>query len=522
MLDPDDIKAIVDDLHGDIQLPKDFAARRISLAKNNLVSAEKYLENTRDYPEIHDVNTIYNRYERELRRLRKIDIDDVLVYSYNLLLKYPAVRAKYHQRYKYLLVDEMQDVNKANMSFLRLLTNPETKNIMGVADDDQAIYGFRGAQSQYVVNFDKFFPTVKVITLEENYRSTKTVVNAAVSVINHNVNRKRKDVQTANPAGTPVTVYIAKHPNEEAAFVSHQIQRALDKGISLNEIAVLLRSHYISPPLVKELLKAGVPHTVVRRISFFDQKVVKDVLAYLRLAIDPTDEHYLRRIVNTPTRKIGPRTLAKVEAVVHSNQCSLWEGFRLYGEQQGPPAQEFVSTIEKIHEVGNSDLPLYDKALKILELSKLVTDFSPGSSDDEEPPEEAYHTLIDIIEDFSRDEGASLETLLESFVLQTEARQAGDAVKIMTIHSAKGLEFEKVFVMGLEEGVFPHTRNIQEGGLEEERRLAYVAFTRAKKELVLTCSAGRGFGEGKAKTFKLSRFIQEIPSSHLRKHPRIY
>ncbi|MAZ40687.1 ATP-dependent DNA helicase PcrA [bacterium] len=507
ILDKDDslraIKRILKRLDLD---PKQYEPRkilnRISRTKGDGVGFKEFAEGTHDFFG-NIVVTVWEKYEKELRETNALDFDDLLVKTLHLLEQNKEILEKYQERWRYIHVDEYQDTNRVQYEFTKLLAN-KYKNICVVGDNDQSIYSWRGADYSNILNFEKDYPKAKIVLLEENYRSTKTIISAANEVIKKNRERIEKNLFTSRDDGERILVYAAPDEKKEAEFIVGKTKELIDKGTNPKDIAVLYRANFQSRILEEKFLHSGIPYQVLG-VRFFERKEIKNMLAYLRAAINPDDLHSIERIINVPARGIGKVTLAKV--------------FGGQRESLSPRMKEKVDTFfeilksinNKSHVLAPSELLKY-----VARVSGIEGALKKGSEDDLERLENINElvTLATKYDTLPAEEG--LDLFLEDASLMTSDQdQIEDAkgVKLMTVHAAKGLEFDYVFVTGLEEDLFPHTKlGSEEKDEEEERRLFYVAVTRAKEKLFLTYGHKRMlYGQ---ETMNLpSQFIYDIDES---------
>ena len=481
---------------------------------------------------------IYEAYDDHLQRAGAVDFAEMLLRAHELLLNNPSVLAHYRERFKHILVDEFQDTNSIQSAFIRLLAG-DNNSVMVVGDDDQSIYAWRGARVDHILNFTRHFPQAQSYRLEQNYRSTATILEAANAVIAHNDQRLGKELWTAGERGEKIQVYGAYSEYDEAAFVGDEIEKAIEAGTAPDRIAVLYRSNAQSRLIEETLLKRGIAYRVYGGLRFFERLEIKDVLAYARLVNNRHDDVAYERIINTPTRGLGKKTLDHIRSVANYERLSLWDAsLQLLQQKKLTPRAatalaSFVNLIDELDHArldppghdgdaeGPREAPLHQLLENIIERSGLKDHYL------KEPPEksvtrlENIEELINAAENFSKpeeDELAGLSTLA-SFLAQVSL-DAGDqadkdqpAVQLMTLHSAKGLEFPLVFLIGLEQGLFPHQRSMDDPEqLAEERRLCYVGITRAEKKLYLTYATSRRM-HGKTTHARPSQFLREIPEN---------
>ena len=528
--DTDDSKRVIKDILKDLGLEeKTFPPREvqsvISRAKNDCQTPEEFQAQWREINDFRKVNIgkVYSLYNRKLREANALDFDDLLWHTVRLLETVPEVRDYYRRKFRYVLIDEYQDTNALQYRLAALLTGPG-KNICVVGDDDQSIYRFRGADITNILSFEKQFPGARVIRLEQNYRSTQHILDAANTVISHNRSRKGKTLWTNNGAGELVTVKTTFHEGDEANFVLGQIMTHYRRGGSWGDCAILYRTNAQSNALEYACKRNGVPYKIYGGLKFFDRAEVKDMLAYLSVINNPTDDLRLRRIINVPARKIGQTTVDKAQLIATEQSLTLYDVFRQ--ANRFPPlksaAARLIAFTDMIEDLRRR-LPDCD----LLEFYDLVCDRSGYAAalrekDDLESRgrlenvEELKSSILSYLENAEGD--PSLSGFLDEIALYTDldSRVDGDnCVTMMTMHAAKGLEFPQVFVVGMEEGLFPGNRAMGDPDeMEEERRLCYVAMTRAKDKLTLTNARQRTL-YGRTTPCMPSRFLNEIPEDNM-------
>jgi DNA helicase-2/ATP-dependent DNA helicase PcrA len=532
------IKDLLKDRNIDIkQIKPRSIAHFISSAKNELISPEQFPMHYGGF--IEDITAeIYPEYQKQLKAQNSVDFGDLLYLTVKMLKEHEDILKKYQERYKYIMIDEYQDTNTAQYQFARLLSQ-KYKNICVVGDDDQGIYAWRGADIKNIQSFEKDFDNVEVIKLERNYRSTKNVIEAAVSVIQQNNARVNKELWTAKGRGDEITVYQSKDQIEEAEYVVDEIEEMQNKGVSLSDIAVLYRTNYQSRIVEEELLRRGLPYKLVGGFRFYDRQEIKDILSYLRYIVNLKDELSLTRVINTPSRKIGPKSLAQLHKVAKKVNCSLGElllaAFVVVNpeyEDQAPLKKTLIAQVRQYIK----DLSRYKRAYltfgriyvnakdedalsaidTILSHTKYIEDIDDGS-EQAEYKKENIEELKNVANGYVQKYGSeSLERFLQEVALIEQEQDknqdgSGQNIHMMTLHSSKGLEFPQVFIIGMEEGLLPHSRSFtDEDELEEERRLCYVGITRAKEKLYLTFAERRQTREGYTNQIP-SRFLSEIP-----------
>ncbi|HXX33120.1 MAG TPA: UvrD-helicase domain-containing protein [Thermodesulfobacteriota bacterium] len=466
---------------------------------------------------------VYQRYQEDLHRNNALDFGDLLTFVAILFRRFSEVRRSYQELCRYVMVDEFQDTNLIQYQLIRQMTETH-RNICVVGDDDQSIYRWRGAEIGNILNFEKDFPEARVITLEQNYRSTQNILQAASHVVRKNRYRKEKKLWTENPEGEPLTFFVAEDEEDEARFV---IQKVMDhvssgkSGRSYRDVAVFYRINAQSRALEDELVKNRIPYTVVGGMKFYERKEIKDVLAYLKLIDNPSDGLSLKRIINVPPRGIGEKTIEKIEAFSREKGVPLYEGLKRGIEEDWlPPAaktkmKEFIELIEAFRkDTGSFTLSQLTLALlaKIGYLQRLKEEGTDEAISKIENVDELINVMMGLEQG---EEKVLLESFLDKVSLVTDVdlyEDKGNRVSLMTLHCAKGLEFPMVFIVGLEEGILPHYRRGEEiEDMEEERRLFYVGMTRAKERLFLSRAEERStFGVGRANL--PSRFLDELPA----------
>jgi DNA helicase-2/ATP-dependent DNA helicase PcrA len=464
---------------------------------------------------------IYQAYEELCQRSGLIDFAEILLRSHELWLKNPELLDHYRQRFHHILVDEFQDTNSIQYAWLRMLAG-DSARITVVGDDDQSIYGWRGARVENIQRFQKHFKNTRVVRLEQNYRSTATILKAANAVIGNNTERMGKQLWTDGNDGERIQLYTAYNEQDEARFVVERIEDHVDRGKPRSEVAILYRSNAQSRVFEERLMQCGMPYRVYGGLRFFERAEIKDALAYLRLASNRNDDASFERVVNHPPRGIGGRTMDAVRQQAKGDNTSLWQAAITIANEKMLSARAcnaviaFLNLVDTMAE-GIGKLPLGEQVEQVMHPSGLVDHFAKDKGEKGEARLENLQELVNAAREFEPDADAEMDPLSE--LLSHAALEAGegqadaweDCVQLMTLHSAKGLEFPLVFLCGLEEGLFPHQRSVEEAGrLEEERRLCYVGITRARKQLVITCAERRRvFG---TENYCLpSRFIDEIP-----------
>lgn len=517
------IKSILKDKNMD---PKKYDPRAIlgtiSSAKNELITPEDYAKTAGDYFS-QKVSDVYTEYQRRLRKNNALDFDDLIMTTITLFIRVPEVLEYYQRKFQYIHVDEYQDTNRAQYMLVKLLAQ-RFQNLCVVGDSDQSIYRWRGADITNILSFEKDYPRASVILLEQNYRSTKKILLAANMVIQNNLNRKPKNLWTENAEGNKIMYYRADSEQGEAQFVIGKIQEQIRNGRKLSDIAILYRTNAQSRVIEESFLKSNIDYSIVGGIKFYDRKEIKDLLAYLRLISNPDDDISLQRIINVPKRAIGSTSIDKIVNFAAMHDLSMFQALETI-EMIGlsPKAekaaaefrnlisnythqQEYLSVTELVEEVldktGYRDMLKAEKSLESQSRLENIDEFLTVTKSFEESSEDkslvAFLTDLALVADIDR--------------LDDDGEKKTDFVTLMTLHSAKGLEFPVVFLIGMEEGVFPHSRSLmEEDEMEEERRLAYVGITRAEEELFITNAQMRTLF-GRTNMNPESRFIKEIPA----------
>lgn len=478
----------------------------ISKAKENLIKPQEY--QTANYFE-EKIKQVYELYQTKLDENNALDFDDILMKTILLWQESPEILQLYQNRFKYILVDEYQDTNYIQYLFTKMLAQKH-KNICCVGDDDQSIYSFRGADISNILEFEKDYDNVKIIRLEENYRSTEVILTIANRVINHNLSRKGKTLWTKKKGGSPVITYIASDEHAEASFVARKVTEMSNQGIKLNDFAVLYRVNAQSRVLEEAFRRANIPYSLIGGISFYGRKEIKDVLAYLNIIANPQDTLSLKRIINVPARKIGKTTIQKIEEFGFQKGIPLYQALKQI-DSADLLSKTTTTSIIKFVELMENFTKLKDSK-SVLELTNEVI-VKTGYMEDLQELEETDRIenikefLISIEEFEATNEDKTLEAFLSNISLYTNIDRwdnESNKVSLMTLHSAKGLEFPYVFITGVEEGLLPHFNADDE---EEERRLCYVGMTRAKEQLFLSYAMNRRlYGSGFRKP---SRFLLE-------------
>lgn len=538
------VEQIMDELNIDKKrYPIPALRNRISQAKNDLQVAEVFAEKTSD--QVGQVAArVYTRLQERLRQLNAFDFDDLLLYTWLLLKNHPDVLAAYQNRFRYLMVDEYQDTNHAQYVLTQLLAAAH-KNIMVVGDDDQSIYSWRGADLRNILDFEKDYPEARVVKLEENYRSMGNILAAANAVIANNLTRKPKKLFTSKPAGDKISVYSATDERDEGRWIASEIEHQHGEGMSYNQIAVFYRTNAQSRMLEDMLMRAGVPYRLIGGTRFFDRAEIRDVMAYLNLVLNPANDVAAHRVINVPKRGIGKTTVEHIDYVARETGITFLQAAELCiadDQIRSATRKAIAEFVALIHEAQGYAGDLRKVVEAIVDKAGLIRVLEAENSDDAAGRIENIQELFGVVDEYAQThddadalfepptaedapeaddeppvrtfQANSLPDFVEWVTLRTDmdtVAEDGEAITMMTIHAAKGLEFDCVFVAGMEESLFPHGNSSQDSqGLEEERRLAYVAITRARKKLYLTNAFTRQiFGQSSANP--PSRFIGEIP-----------
>ncbi len=498
-------------------LPPRELKGKISDAKNRLLAPKDWFaETSKDYRNqmIYDA---YQLYEEKLRGANALDFDDLIMRTLELFADHPPVLESYRNRFQYVLVDEYQDTNYAQYMLVKLLT-AQSRNLCVVGDDDQSIYGWRGADIHNILDFEKDYPDAVVIKLEQNYRSTANILDAANQVIAHNVGRKEKALWTEMPEGAPIKVFCAGDEREEAAWVCDRMQQLILNGESYGGMAILYRTNAQSRVMEEMLVRAGIPYKVFGGLRFYDRKEVRDVIAYLRVIVNPADDVSLRRIINQPKRAIGDATIAELARHAQDNSMPLFSALQDMPESLSARPKKCVGDFARLMNrlvAMKEEMSLSDFVKRVIQDTGLQEQYAQEDTDEAKNRLENMQELIGAVEEFEKKaDNPQLEDFLENVALVTDLDQSENVpqyVTLMTLHSAKGLEFPIVFLAGLEDGLFPSSRSVMdEGRLEEERRLCYVGITRARQRLYLSYASQRMLFNQLSHN-PPSRFLNEIP-----------
>ena len=515
--------------------PRQFQSM-ISNAKNELLGPSQYLAATQNQFE-QVVAEVYTVYQRRLQQANAMDFDDLILKTVEAMQRFPESKARFRSRFRHVLVDEYQDTNHAQYQLIReLVGSPDetmpVAELCVVGDADQSIYGFRGATIRNILQFELDYPKARIVLLEQNYRSTQNILNAANAVITQNESRKEKNLWSQAGAGSELVGYVAQSEHDEAEFIKDEIRTLQNAGTSQpGDTAIFYRTNAQSRVFEEVFMRATLPYKVVGGVRFYERKEVKDLLAYLRVVANPSDEVSLRRIINVPKRGIGDRALEYVDEFAQREYTSLWQGLLRANEIADIPTRaagsihEFLSMLEKLHVLVEAKVRPSVIIEAVLEQSGLLTELKDSKDPQDEVRVENLQELVAVsleyeerpFESLREDEEISLAGFLEQVSLVADADEIpdgqdhGGVVTLMTLHTAKGLEFPTVFLTGLEDGIFPHSRTLGEKSeIEEERRLAYVGLTRAQQRLYLTRAESRS-SWGAPNFNPPSRFLEEIP-----------
>ena len=527
--DQDDSKKAITtcmkDLDIDVKsLPVKSVQHLISRAKDRMITPEAFYQEAGNDYRLKQIGRVYEAYQQKLRASNALDFDDIIMQTVVLLRKFPEVKEYYQNRFRYVCVDEYQDTNEAQFALTALLSGGYN-NIMVVGDDDQSIYRFRGATIENILNFDKTFPSAKVVRLEQNYRSTQNILDAANAVIRNNTGRKGKTLWTDAGEGEKIHLKKVFDHNEEARYIADKIEKMVSEGKQFRDFALLYRNNAQSSTIERTFAKSGIPYRIIGGVRFADRREIKDIVAYLQLIQNHNDDERLVRIINEPKRKIGDKTLEGVRAIAREQGCSMFK---------------IIENADKYMALSKSSDKLLEFAHLINYLSSLVGECSLEAFINQVMDKSGYRDMLIAAGEVERDRLENLEefltgaieyennyvddgsytSVLEGFMEETALvadvdryDESADAVVLMTAHSAKGLEFPYVFLPGMEEGLFPSMQSITatSAEVEEERRLAYVAITRAKKELFIV-HANQRMLYGRTQFNPESRFLKEIPT----------
>ncbi|NBI84953.1 DNA helicase PcrA [Lachnospiraceae bacterium] len=531
--DADDQKALMKDICKSMEIDtklykeKMFLAA-ISSAKNELIGPAEFARNAGDDFEKIKQAQVYKEYQKALKRNNALDFDDLIFYAVKLFSEDEQVLSHYQERFRYIMVDEYQDTNTAQFKLIWFLAG-KYRNLCVVGDDDQSIYKFRGANIYNILNFEKFFPEAAVIKLEQNYRSTQNILDAANSVIANNYSRKQKKLWTANGAGEKITFCQFINGYEEAAFAAKDItEKVFQKGYQYKDCAVLYRTNAQSRLFEEKFIVSNIPYRIIGGVNFYARKEIKDLLCYLKTVDNASDDLAVRRIINIPKRGIGATTIGRVQAYAASQEISFYDALKAADEipsigKAAAKIRPFVLLIQSLRSKLGL-ISLTDLLDEILENTGYVKELQAEGTEEAKARIENIDELISKIADYEQgEEEPTLSGFLEEVALVADIdtlEEESNYVVLMTLHSAKGLEFSNVYLAGMEDGLFPSYMSIVSEtaaeDIEEERRLAYVGITRAKEHLTLTCAKER-MVRGDIQFNKVSRFVKEIPEELLKK-----
>ncbi len=515
------VKACLEELERD---PKRFVPRgihaQISKAKNSLVGPDEYLQRVASFYD-QTVAEAYGLYQRRLFTSNAVDFDDLLMLTVEVLERFPEALERWQKAFRYVLVDEYQDTNHAQYRLLQLLGGKH-RNVCAVGDPDQAIYSFRGADIRNILEFERDFGETKTVALEQNYRSTNAILQAANGIISRNTERKPKKLWSELGEGEPVRVIEVEDEHSEARFVAAGIAGLAAEGCSGSEIAIFYRTNAQSRVLEDVLVRQDVPYRVIGGPRFYERAEIKDAIAYLQVIDNPYDTVSLQRIANRPRRGIGDASLARLQAFADAQGIPVWEALERGDEAGvgGAPlrAVQQLSTLLQSLQAGALELEVPELLERVLERSGYFAALEAERTIEAQGRTENLHELVGVAQEY---QASAAEPNLSSFLQeislfsdQDALREEGSYVTLMTLHNAKGLEFRAVFVIGMEEGIFPHSRSIEEAGVEEERRLCYVGMTRAKEQLVLTHTLARSLYGSRSYNLP-SRFLDELPEEQV-------
>jgi DNA helicase-2/ATP-dependent DNA helicase PcrA len=500
----------------------DAVQNRISSAKDKLITWQDFSSQTKDYFE-ENVAKLYKLYQNKLSQANAFDFDDLIMQVVEIFTQHPEVLRKYQDRYQYILVDEYQDTNHAQYRLVNLLA-AKSRNLCVVGDEDQSIYGWRGADINNILDFEKDYPEAKIVKLEQNYRSTQVILDAASAVVKNNLQRKGKTLYTRMPGGEKVSLWFLESEYQEAEAIVGHLQHLIQQdAYSRSDFTILYRTNAQSRVLEQKLRDSSIPYVIVGGVRFYERKEVKDILAYLKVLANPRDDLSLKRIINVPARGIGAQTISRLENYSLKNNLGLMEGVHHVQDIEGisprlkNAIKEFSGMLTEFSRL-KDQLPLDQFTEQIAEKTGYLDVLRKEKTIESENRMENVKELVNATAEFrERSDNPTLEGFLEEVSLITDIDlwdKSKDAVTLMTLHAAKGLEFRVVFIAGLEEGLFPLSRSLENPSeLEEERRLFYVGITRAKERLYLSCARNR---RRFADMINLkSRFLDEIPGELL-------
>jgi len=526
ILDASDQKTLIKECQKELNIddknyPQGYLLSEISHAKNNLLSPEDYTKRYQADFRLSKVAQVYELYQKKLKNENALDFDDLIMQTIRLFMENPDVLMHYQEKFRYILIDEYQDTNPAQFTLVSMLA-AGFGNICAVGDDDQSIYAFRGADMRNILEFEQTFPGAKVIKLEQNYRSTSNILNAANEVIKNNVGRKSKKLWTENGTGSKIQFNHAQNEREEARYIIDQIKHLHEtENREYRSFGVLYRINAQSRIIEDYLMSEALPYKVVGGMKFYDRKEIKDIIAYLRFIYNPADFISMKRIINEPKRGIGKTSIDNIQKYMSQNDVNCW--YVLDHIQEIPDISRSTTAIREFTEsikefslmANNGENPVSDLIKAILEKTGYINVLRNEETIENQTRIENIMEFIAVAEEYEREaETPNLSDFLENIALVTdmdENSEDSDYITLMTIHSAKGLEFPVVFIPGMEEGIFPGYRSIgSDADIEEERRLCYVGITRAREQLYISCSRMRTLF-GNTSCNAPSRFIEEIP-----------
>ena len=521
--DDDDQKAVLKEILKRLNIDEKFLPTRelsskISDAKNKLMGPDEWFrESQKDY-RCQMIHNVFVEYETRLKANNALDFDDLLVKTLELLADHPPVLESYRKRFRYVMVDEYQDTNYAQYMMIKLLTD-ESRNLCVVGDDDQSIYGWRGADIRNILDFEKDYPDATVIKLEQNYRSSANILDAANQVIAHNAGRKEKALWTEKGPGEKLHLYAAGDERDEAAWIAGRIRQFNKAGEKYGSCAVLYRTNAQSRVIEEMLMRSGIPYKVFGGLKFYDRKEVRDVVAYLRVIVNPADDVSLRRIINVPKRAIGDTTVQELMQHAMDNGMPLYSALSDMPDSLGARPRKNISEFFMLMTMlmaMKEAMPLSEFVPMLVEKTGLMEQYKKEDTDEARSRVENIQEFLGAVEEYCKStENPTLEDYLENVALVTDLDQAEDMgkgyVTLMTLHASKGLEFPIVFLTGLEEGIFPSSRSLmEEDRMEEERRLCYVGITRAQHKLFISRAQQRML-YNQVNHNAPSRFLDEIP-----------
>lgn len=526
----DDSERLIADILKELNLSKEYypvkkVMARISEAKNDMLLPEQYLKQVESDFVLKTVGEVYRIYQNRLKASNALDFDDLIFKTVYMFRHFPDILEKYQNRFRYIMVDEYQDTNTLQYQLIRLLSQKHN-NLCVVGDDDQSIYGWRGADIRNILDFELDFKAAAVIRLEQNYRSTSIILDAANEVIKNNARRKSKTLWTENEGGEKITFFEAQSDRDEARYIVSKIKDGLKSGKALNDFAVLYRNNALSRVIEEALINASVPYRLLGGTRFYDRKEIRDIMAYLKVLSNPSDEMQLKRIINVPKRGIGDATIAKVASFAAMEQCTFYEALcsceRI--DELKSKAKGLIRFIDLINDlrVSADELPVSELIEEVLDCSGYRQALIDEDTDEAIGRLENIKELISKAVEFEEQnpDDPGLSAFLEDVALVADVdgyNEGEQACVLMTLHSSKGLEFPTVFISGFEDGIFPSYRATMDEGetaLEEERRLLYVGITRAKEKLYLTCAKSR-LQHGNFTYNLKSRFFKELPDKLL-------